>query len=219
MTAQADDQKQGRTKWQKFGVPTIAGGVAGFFGAMGVMKLADGGSLGDFDGSRETALLMAMLYFITGLSVMIGAFSPAFGARFLNVEDADELREQRAMLTYSSASMVALATALGLAALAAPIGPIPANIVVGGFAILLAIAWFTGKQQAKHMDELMKAVSNETAAMSFYLLVVIGGTWSLLAHTEMVAGPKPLDWLTLFAGLMLVAAFWVCGKRGMLNRR
>ncbi len=219
MSEQTRGQTQERTLMKKFGIPMIAGAVAGFIASFAIVTVMNRGAFGDLDASREVAMLVAVLYVITGASVLIGAFSPALGSRFLNVEDADELREQKTMLTYSAIGMFALAGALALAALAAPVGPVPATIAVTGFAMMLLLTWFTGKRQEQHMDELMKAVSRDTAATAFYLVFLIGGTWALLGHVGWTAAPKPLDWLTMFVVLMLVASFWAAGKRGMLNRR
>ena len=221
MTRESDTSTQAeeRTFLQKFGIPAIAGAVSGFISVFLVTLYMDSGALGDLDRSREIAMLVAVLYFITSLSVLVGAASPSFGSHFLNVEDADELREQRAMLCYSASGMFALGIALVLAALARPIGPVPAGVAIAGFAAMMVLAAFTSARQMGLMDELMKAVSTETAAMTFYLLFLVGGTWTLLGHVEWIAPPKPLDWLTMFAVLMLIASFWVTGKRGMLNRR
>ena len=64
-----------------------------------------------------------------------------------------------------------------------------------------------------------RAVGRETGALSFYLTVAIGGTWALLAHLGFAPAPQPLDWLTMFWSLMLVACFIIIGKRGMMKMR
>jgi hypothetical protein len=65
---------------------------------------------------------------------VIGTASPGLGAKFLNVEDADELREQKKMLVWSGASMLLWGVSLLALALAAPDGPVPqaAALAVGG---------------------------------------------------------------------------------------
>ena len=50
-------------------------------------------------------------------------------------------------------------------------------------------------------------------------MFLIGGGWALLAHAGMVVAPQPLDWLTMFAAILLLATYWVCGVRGLLNPR
>lgn len=214
-----EDKAEKSRKLRKTIIAVVAGGVAGFFGAMGMMMLIETGLLGELGTSREIALLVALIYVITGLAVGFGVVNPKVGSKFLNVEDAEELREQRTMLGYSTVGIVALGTSLAIAALAAPLGPIPPLVVAISVVGLFGLCWFTTSRQLQHMDELMRAVSTESGSASFYLLLLIGGGWSLLAHLEFVTGPQPLDWLTMIAAVLLLGTFIVCGKRGMLTMR
>lgn len=214
-----EDKAKKSRKLRKTIIAVVAGGVAGFFGAMGMMMLIETGLLGELGTSREIALLVALIYVITGLAVGFGVVNPKVGSQFLNVEDAEELREQRTMLGYSTVGIVALGASLAIAALAAPLGPIPPLVVAISVVGLFGLCWFTTSRQLQHMDELMRAVSTESGSASFYLLLLIGGGWSLLAHLEFVTGPQPLDWLTMIAAVLLLGTFIVCGKRGMLTMR
>ncbi|MEP3050232.1 MAG: hypothetical protein ABJP48_11700 [Erythrobacter sp.] len=208
-----------RSLIRKLGVPMLSGAVVGFLGAFGIVQLMKSGVLGQLDGSREIAILVALVYTISATAVMIGVVSPGFGARFLNVEDADELREQKAMLGYSAISMLALGLALACVALAAPVGPIPTMAAIVVLAALLALAWFTSRRQSQYMDELMSDLSRGSVSAAFYFLLLGGGLWAVLSHLEFVTGPNPLDWLSMFAAALLIGTFWVCGKRGLLVRR
>lgn len=214
-----DEKTEKSRKARKTIFALVLGGIAGFFGAMGIMTLVNSGALGELGASREIALLVALIYVITGTSVGFGVVNPKLGSKFLNVEDADELREQRAMLGYSSLGIIALGGSLVVAALGAPLGPIPKVVVAISVVVLIVFCGIMTSRQMKHTDELMRSVSTESGAMSYYLLLLFGGGWSLLAHLEYVAGPQPLDWLTMFAGLLLIGAFIACGRRGMLSMR
>jgi hypothetical protein len=68
-------------------------------------------------------------------------------------------------------------------------------------------------------DELMLAVNLEAGALTSGLVLVVVGSWAMLAHLGYVAGPQPLDLLTLFNVLVLVASFIAIGRRGMLTIR
>jgi len=195
------------------------GAIAGFFGAMGFMRLIDSGALGEFTTSQEIAGLVGLIYILTTLAVIVGLISPALGARFLNVEDADELREQRLMLGWSALGMIAMGVALVLAAIGAPGGPIAPSVTLVAVILLVAIGWFAGLRQRRHTDELMTSVTKEATCFAFYLTFLLGGGWALLAHVEYTAAPQPLDWLTMFAGFLLIASFIAAGKRGMLVQR
>ncbi len=195
------------------------GGIAGFVGAFGMMQLAGSGMLGELGGSREIALLIAVIYLIIAGILAFGLVSPEAGAKFLNVEDADELEEQRVQLTYGTGGMAAIGLALIVAALAAPAGPIPPTIAVISFVLLIGFCWFTGIRQRNQVDELMRSISVECGSVAFYCIALFGGGWAFLAHLEYVPGPQMLDWLSMLAAFLLLSAFIVTGKRGMMEQR
>jgi hypothetical protein len=67
-------------------------------------------------------------------------------------------------------------------------------------------------------DELDRTLNYETGNMSFYLVLVLGGGWAILAHLGFLAAPAPLDWLTMFIVIIFVASFIVLGRRKLLAR-
>ena len=217
MTSEGAEPKTG--KLRKTVVSLAAGGVVGFIGAFSLGQLFKTDTFAQIGVSAELAALVGLIYVLTTLAVVVGLISPNFGARFLNVEDGDELREQRAMLTWSAAGMLALGVALIVAAFAAPLGPVPETAAVIAVVLLVAIGWFAGMRMNRYTDELMREVSKSTCALAFYLLFLIGGGWSLLAHVNWVAAPNPIDWLTMFAAFILLATFIEAGRRGMLTPR
>ena len=208
-----------RNKTRKILIALAVGAVVGFLTAFTFMRTAKLGIYGELDTSREIAGLIGLLYVATAGFVGFGVVNPKLGARVLNVEDGEELREQRRMLGWSVIGMVALGLALFIAALAAPVGPIPVEAAILGVVALVGISWFAGHRQRRYIDELMRSVSLETTSTAFYFTVVLGGGWALLAHGAIVPGPQPLDWLSMFAAIMLLATYWVCGKRGLLKQR
>jgi len=208
-----------KRKLKKTIVALALGGVSGFLGALGLMKLIDTGVLGELGASREIAALVALIYLLTAGAIAVGLVNPKAGARFLNVEDAEELDEQRGMLLYSTIGMAVAGLALLIVALAGTGGPIDATTALIAYIVLSVVAVVTSVKSHKLQDELMQAVGKEAGSMSFYLIVLFGGTWALLAHLGFVGGPAPLDWLTMFWAFMLLAAFIVTAKRGMLAMR
>ena len=85
--------------------------------------------------------------------------------------------------------------------------------------VLVALAGLLTIAQWRQMDELMRGMSQECGNLSFYLVMLLGGGWAMLAHLGLATAPAPLDWLTMFLGLTLVAAFIAVGRRGMLMPR
>lgn len=204
--------------WRRLLLPLAAGGIAGFLGAfafLNLVEIGDGTGLGP---SREIAGLVGIIYVLTGLFVFAGALSPAIGARFLNVEDADELREQRHMLSLSGVALVLLGGALMLLAISGADAFVPAPIGASGTVGLIAIATLLSIRSHRYSDELQRALSADATTRAFYLLFLVAGGWSVAAHLNYVAGPAPLDWLTMFSLSILVATFWATGRRGMLMR-
>lgn len=208
-----------RQKLKKLLVSLAVGAVAGFIVSFALMRTIQSGVLGDLGTSRSIAALLGSMYTLCGCFVGLGVLSPRIGARFLNVEDAEELREQSKILRNSTFGIVAFGLSLILLAFAAPAGPLSPTLVGGSIALLMAIATLTSLQTLKSMDELNASVSRETSVTSFYLMFFCGGGWSVLAHLGFATQLAPLDWLTLFAAAMLAAAFWVSGRRGLLTPR
>lgn len=206
-------------KWRKAVLAAGAGAVTGFLVTLGFMRLVNSGTLGAISTSGEIAALIGIVYLVTALAVGVGVASPRFGARFLNVEDADELQEQRRMLAFSGLSMASIGGVLIVLALAQSAGVVPATIAFAIALVLVVLATWFSLQSRRYIDELMASVSRETASTAFYLLALVGGGWSALAHLGFVTAPAAIDWISMFAGLLLAAAFGVCGYRGMLRPR
>jgi hypothetical protein len=68
-------------------------------------------------------------------------------------------------------------------------------------------------------DELMRAVNLEAGALSYGILLLVVGGWSMIAHLGFAPAPAPLDLLTLFFVVVLLASFIATGRRGMLTPR
>lgn len=206
-------------KLKKLVVSLAIGAVGGFIVSFALMRTIQTGLLGELDLSRSLAAMAGALYLLCGAFVGAGLLNPKIGAKFLNVEDAVDLQEQAPVLRDSVFGIAAFGLSLVLLAFAAPIGPVPEGVVAASIVILMGVTTFTSLRQIKAMDELSASVSRETAASAFYLMLGLGGGWSILAHLGYLAAPAPLDWLTLFAATLLAAAFWASGQRGLLTPR
>ncbi len=206
-------------KQKKLITSLAVGALGGFVVAFGLTKTIQTGALGDLDLSRSIAAMVGAVYVLCGGFVGFGVLNPKLGAKFLNVEDAEELEEQYAMLRNSSLGIIAYGLSLILLAIAAPIGPVPEVVVGGGILVLMVVATLTSLSTLKAMDELNASLTRDTSVYSFYLVLCLGGGWSILAHLGFVPPLAPLDWLTLFAAVMLAAAFWASGRRGLLAPR
>lgn len=197
----------------------MGGGLLGFFGASGLILLIEAGYLGNPGLSQVIALLVALVYCLVGLIVVAGIASPKAGAKFLNVEDADELIEQKPSLVASGWGMILMGLFLAVVAVGGEGGVLDPAMALLAAAPLFLLGWILSVRSMRHADELMRAVSGEATRVAYYLLFVIVGAWAALAHLGFVTAPAMLDLLTAFWALMLIASFWVAGRRGLLAPR
>jgi len=206
-------------KWKKMAFSAGLGAVCGFAATYGLLNWLETPKDGLPSDSEVAALGIALIYLLTAFATGLGLMLPKVGATFLNVEDADELREQRQMLGYSAGGTATFGLIPAVAALAGPGGRIPD---AAALAIIIAMAagmCVLGWRQWRHTDELMRAVSREAVSAGYYLLLVFGGGWALAARLGWAGAPAPLDWLTLLWTAMLAGAFIAIGRRGMLMPR
>ena len=218
MTTEAQDA-QNKSKLKKIALPAAIGAVCGFIVAFGVTWFSDDIGETGLSASAEIATLVGALYLMVSVFVGLGTLRPGTGAKLLNVEDADELREQRTLLLNSSYGMGLWGLALIVLALSgttAPIAPL-AGLIVTVVLYVLGL-YFTVRAYA-HSDELMTAVNREAAVWSYGLAFAVLGGWSAVAHVEYIGGPGPLDVLSVFYAMVLIATFIAAGRRGMLNIR
>ena len=166
------------------------------------------------------AVVSGLSYFLMGLLVGFGAVAPSTGARILNVEDADEIREERRKLVPSAIAcmligvfLLTLALAPGLAIPAAPEAAlvICAACVVG--AVLIALG------TRGHRDELVRQVSLEASASTLHVGLVFLAVWGALAHLGYAGWIDPLGLIAGASLVYLVAVFAISSQKGLMRPR
>ena len=195
------------------------GASAGFAATFVFLNLLGTDVLPEIGLSREIAALVAIVYLLIGLLMVFGLVSPKQGAKVLNVEDADEIEEERGQLLPATVAMILAGAALMVLALAQPVGPVASFVALSVYVVATVLSVYLSLAAQKRQDELMREVGKECAVASYYLIFAIGGSWAGLAHLDYVAAPAPLDWLTMFWGMTLLAAFIVTSRRGMMAMR
>jgi len=204
--------------WPTMAISAAMGGLVGILAARPLIRLYDSGALGIAGASELVAAFVSLLYLVLAISIAVGLASPGFGARFLNVEQA-ELREQRRVLACSAAAMAAMGGTLIVLALAGSGGIVPRSTALAAALALFAATGLLSIILWRHMDELLRTASNEAGNLTFHLLLLVGGGWAMLARLDYARAPAPLDWLTMFFGLLLVASVVATARRGMLAAR
>lgn len=206
-------------KWRKHVIGLVLGLATGMAGGFVTIRLVDGGALGELGGSQIAAAMVGLIYIITALGVSAGLVSPRLGAQFLNVENAEELQEQRRMLGLSAAGMVAWGLMLIVLAASGPGGRLPPATALVVAAVLLLASIALAAAQWRLMDELLHRTSSEGGNLAFYLTLLFGGGWAVVAWLGFAPGPGHLDWITLFSVAGLAGTMVAAGRRGLLNPR
>jgi len=173
---------------------------------------------------KDPAIMLTIVagvsYVMIGLIVAAGLASPKAGAHFLNVEDADEIREESPKLIPAAIVFVLTGVFLLLLATygtgAAPMGR---GVVLTAAAACLGGIIVAGWISSKRTDELTRQLGQETASATFQVMMLFLCVWGTLAHLDYVAWLSPLGLLSATALLQLLASFVIIAKKGMLMPR
>ncbi len=214
----ADD----RRKTRKTLIQLALGGVSGALAMGGLLFFLD-----RYEGlldrpERLVALGTAVVYGLMALMVAAGTLAPRFGQHALNVEDREELAEERPNLLVGSLSFALAAIllfTLTLTGSAEVTGPIPDNVaaiialLAGLGSVGLAIAYRNAG------DEMMREAGREAQSLTLSLLFLLFGGWAVAAQLGLVPMFGPLLFVSGLYALYLLAIFIVVGRRGMLAQR
>jgi hypothetical protein len=194
----------------------LAGAVVGA-AAMGLFLAFVGDPLLEMDDPAVAlASITGVIYLTTALMVWFGLAVPRVGARFLNVEDAEELREERGKLGTAVFVMLLTGAFLLILALADRIGREAS--LIASLACLAGIAvgaWLS----ARRYDELMRRLGLEAASLTLQLAMLLFGAWAALAQLGYIEWLTPLATVSALAVLQLASSFIVVGRHGMLMPR
>lgn len=194
----------------------LAGAVVGA-AAMGLFLAFVGDPLLEMDDPAVAlASITGVIYLTTALMVWFGLAVPRVGARFLNVEDAEELREERGKLGTAVFVMLLTGAFLLILALADQIGREAS--LIASLACLAGIAvgaWLS----ARRYDELMRRLGLEAASLTLQLAMLLFGAWAALAQLGYIEWLTPLATVSALAVLQLASSFIVVGRHGMLMPR
>lgn len=198
-----------------------AGAVVGAAGALLFMEFVAEGRMALDDPAVVLAIVAGLIYCLIGTSMAIGTIAPKTGARFLNVEDADEIREEQPKLQVASIANILIGIML---LVLAAVGEDSASLIGAGPAVVIAGFCFVGAAllsiiSHRQVDELMRQMSLEASTLALTISLFLFGGWAALAHLGFVEWLAPLAYLAIVAMLELFAIFWVVGRRGMLRAR
>jgi hypothetical protein len=214
MTTKISDIKMHRGRKLIFNM--ITGGVIGYIGMNFALDFLEPKRLGI---DQVIAMGVGLIYLMMGLIVGFGAALPNMGSKILNVEDAEEIHDQRRVLLGSAVSMIALGAALMVLALAEPNGFISPLVAFGGLLAALALATGIFIRDRKYYDELMLQLNREAGNLSFCSVGLVILVWASAASLGLISAPTPFALVAIISGGSLLAFFMVAARRGLLALR
>ena len=210
------------SKARKVYLQMAIGAIAGAGVTFLILTMVKGSGFAMDDLSRLTALAIGIIFALMGLFVGIGVAMPGPGSRVLNVEDEEELREQRTPLWRSAVAVLLIGAMMLALALAGAgdwpgvVSPQSAAMVVGVSVIGISILSYVGRNDN---DELMRSIAQEGSAWGMYASLAIFIVWGSMAHLGYAPWITPLGMVSALLAIMLAAIFIVCGVRGVLKPR
>jgi hypothetical protein len=219
-------QASAAASWRKMAMQAIIGAIAGAGGMLAITALMERQAGLDWAPSQIILVGVGFIYALMGLFVGLGTLAPRlFGQRMLNVADAEEIVEERSSMGSSALSCLILgavlmlfayavtADAAGAAALVTPATAYGILLVVlAGFVAASLWMW-------KRFDELWRQLTFDVSAITGNILMLAAIVWGGATAAGLVAGPHPLDLVSLAFGSMLLACFVAAGRRGMMAPR
>lgn len=195
----------------------LIGGVVGAGSTILLLSLTgDTIRLSDF--GTMLAVIAGVVYTLLGIVVGLGVLAPRSGARFLNVADADEIREDKRKLGPSAVASVLIGIFF-IALVFAPAASTSRLMILFILAICaggVVVATLASRGQ---YDELTRQVSTESSALTLHLSMVALGGWAILSHLGYVSWMSPLAFIAGLALLSLAAICWIAAKKGLMAPR
>ncbi|MGL5837832.1 MAG: hypothetical protein ACRCY3_04950 [Sphingorhabdus sp.] len=190
----------------------IVGGLAGYFGI---------GLLGAENMAADQVIVSGtgLVYLLMGVLVGFGLVAPKLGSNILNVEDAEEIEEQRRILSGSTICMVALGAALMALPLAGPGGSIPPLVGFGGLLAALTLLIAISIRDWKHYDEMLRELSRDAGNLAFSGIGGVLLIWGSAAWLGLAAAPTPLGLIAVISAGFLLSIFVATARRGLLRPR
>jgi hypothetical protein len=200
-------------KGRKLIFQLAVGGLTGFLAGYSSLHLLDAANIAT---DQVVVSGVGLLYLLMGLACGFGLIAPKLGSKFLNVEDADEIREQRRILTGSAICMIALGTALMALPMAGSDGPILPLAAFGGLLATLTLLIVVSIRDWKYYDEMLLQVSRDAGNLAFCGIGSLILIWASAAWLELVTAPTPLALVAIVLGGFLFAMGLAMARKGLL---
>lgn len=208
-------------KWKKTLLSGLFGAVVGGAVVTALMRLGGADLARVMDGSRLALTATGVMYLLIAVMIGLGLAAPRTGAKVLNVDDAEELVDERPKLIRSILYMAVLGAALMLLGVARS-PDFAAGLVAPGVALaamaLLFLLSLVSFLWMKYYDELDRQMGLEGGAWAFFLSAGVLLPWAALDALGWNARLNALDVITVLSVSLLAGSFIAVGRRGMMVR-
>lgn len=165
-------------------------------------------------------MAISVIYFVIGLLVFIGIILPRkIGAVMLNVQDEEEIEDEKQNLWISSVILMAIGASQILLLMSLNNDFITPVI---GFAAMTAtyiISLIISFKQWDHYDELVKKVTFDSSYLCLSIISTILWFWCSAAWLNWVTGPTALSLLSMISGIYLLSMLIVATRLGLTETR
>jgi cytochrome bd-type quinol oxidase subunit 2 len=172
------------------------------------------------DPGTALAVVAGLSYGLMGLGVALGVAAPKAGARFLNVEDEEEIVEQRRSLAPSAIACMLIGLFLLLLAVGPTFVASAARpwLALGAGGALAALVLITLATRGRS-DELTRQISVEASAMTLHIALVVLAGWAAMVQLGYGGWMSPLTLVAGLALLELAAIFAISARKGLMRPR
>jgi O-antigen/teichoic acid export membrane protein len=194
----------------------IAGAAVGAAVTLAFLELV-GPRLDKNDPGTMLALVTGLCYALMGVMVGLGTLFPSGGAQYLNVENAEELRDESPLLKIGTLIFLLVGAFFLILAISGGSSTPGSGLPVYAAAACLVGIVAVGIVTRKRTEEMMRQMSLEASSLTLQIVLVLLACAALVPNS--VGELTPLAIVSGIALLHLIALFVAIARKGMLTRR
>lgn len=152
--------------------------------------------------------------------VFIGLIKPRkIGAVMLNVQDEEEIEDEKQNLWTASVILMAIGASQILLLMSLNNDYITPVIGFAAMSATYIISLIISFKQWENYDELVKKITFDSSYLCLSIIGTILWFWCSAAWLNWVAGPTPLSLLSMINGIYLLSIFIVATRLGLTETR
>lgn len=194
----------------------LAGAVVGAGGTVFFVEMLGKDRVNIHDPGTALAIVAGLSYVLMGVLVGVGTLVPSAGAKYLNIESAEELRDESPRLKVGAVMGLLIGAFFLLMAARGSVSPSSDGVISYAAAACVASIVVLGLVGRKHSEELNRQITLEVS----HIVVLVA---ALLLACAAIVRPSitwltPLALLAMLALLTFIATLIVSAAKGLLIR-